>query len=47
MSIRRGITLFSLAILSLGWPNYIQEIIIGLIIIVAVALDQVRYRRAS
>jgi ribose transport system permease protein len=29
----------------MGWPNYIQEIIIGLIIIVAVALDQLRYRR--
>jgi len=31
----------------MGWPNYIQEIIIGLIIIVAVALDQLRYRRDS
>ena len=31
----------------MGWPNYIQEIIIGLIIIVAVALDQLRYRRES
>jgi ribose transport system permease protein len=29
----------------MGWPNYIQEIIIGFIIIVAVALDQFRYRR--
>lgn len=29
----------------MGWPNYIQEIIIGFIIVVAVSLDQVRYRR--
>jgi ribose transport system permease protein len=31
----------------MGWPNYIQEIIIGAIIVVAVALDQVRHRRAA
>ena len=31
----------------MGWPNYIQEIIIGLIIVVAVSLDQIRYRRDS
>jgi len=31
----------------MGWPNYIQEIIIGFIIIVAVALDQFRYRRSA
>jgi len=29
----------------MGWPNYIQEIIIGGIIIIAVALDQVRHRK--
>jgi len=29
----------------MGWPNYIQEIIIGIIIVVAVSLDQVRHRR--
>ena len=29
----------------IGWPNYVQEIIIGLIIITAVALDQLRARR--
>src|SRR5207302_3753419 len=29
----------------IGWPNYIQEIIIGAIIITAVALDQLRARR--
>ncbi len=29
----------------MGWPNYIQEIIIGAIIIVAVSLDQIRHRR--
>lgn len=28
-----------------GWPNYIQEIIIGLIIVIAVTIDQLRYRR--
>jgi ribose transport system permease protein len=30
----------------MGWPNYIQEIIIGAIIVVAVALDRVRSARA-
>jgi len=29
----------------MGWPNYIQEIIIGAIIIVAVALDRLRHKR--
>ncbi len=31
----------------MGWPNYIQEIIIGIIIVVAVALDQIRHRRGA
>jgi ribose/xylose/arabinose/galactoside ABC-type transport system permease subunit len=31
----------------MGWPNYIQEIIIGIIIVVAVSLDQIRYRRGT
>jgi len=31
----------------MGWPNYIQEIIIGFIIVVAVSLDQIRYRRET
>jgi ribose transport system permease protein len=31
----------------MGWPNYIQEIIIGAIIVVAVALDQIRHRREN
>jgi ribose transport system permease protein len=31
----------------MGWPNYIQEIIIGFIIVVAVSLDQFRYRREA
>jgi ribose transport system permease protein len=31
----------------MGWPNYIQEIIIGAIIIVAVTLDRMRHSRAS
>ncbi len=31
----------------MGWPNYIQEIIIGIIIVAAVALDRVRHRRAA
>ncbi len=30
----------------MGWANYVQEIIIGAIIIVAVAVDQLRSRRA-
>ena len=30
----------------MGWPNYVQEIIIGAIIIIAVAIDQVRIRRS-
>jgi ribose transport system permease protein len=29
----------------MGWPNYIQEIIIGAIIVIAVSLDQIRHRR--
>jgi ribose transport system permease protein len=31
----------------MGWPNYIQEIIIGAIIVAAVSLDRIRHRRAS
>ena len=31
----------------MGWPNYIQEIIIGAIIVLAVALDRVRARWAQ
>ncbi len=31
----------------MGWPNYIQDIIIGFIIVVAVSLDQFRHRRMS
>ncbi|HEK85909.1 MAG TPA: ABC transporter permease [Candidatus Aminicenantes bacterium] len=29
----------------MGWPNYFQEIIIGAIIIIAVALDRLRHRQ--
>lgn len=31
----------------MGWPNYIQEIIIGVIIVVAVTLDRLRHRKES
>ena len=31
----------------MGWPNYIQEIIIGVIIVAAVALDHLRHRRGA
>jgi ribose transport system permease protein len=31
----------------MGWPNYIQEIIIGIIIVLAVAADRVRRARAG
>jgi len=31
----------------LGWPNWVQEIVTGAIIVIAVALDQVRHRRAT
>jgi len=31
----------------MGWPNYIQEIIIGVIIVAAVALDRLRHRHAA
>jgi ribose transport system permease protein len=31
----------------MGWPNYIQEIIIGVIIVAAVSLDRVRHRSAA
>jgi ribose/xylose/arabinose/galactoside ABC-type transport system permease subunit len=30
----------------MGWPNYIQEIMIGIIIVLAVAADRVRRSRA-
>lgn len=32
---------------ALGWPNYVQELVVGHIIIVAVAADQWRRRRAG
>ena len=32
---------------ALGWSNYVQEIIVGHIIIVAVAVDQIRAARAA
>jgi ribose transport system permease protein len=31
----------------MGWPNYVQEIIIGAIIVVAVAIDRYRHARAA
>jgi ribose transport system permease protein len=31
----------------MGWPNFIQEIVIGAIIVVAVAIDRVRHRAAE
>ncbi len=31
----------------MGWPNYMQEIIIGIVIILAVGLDRLRQRRAT
>jgi ribose transport system permease protein len=31
----------------MGWPTYMQEIIIGVVIVVAVGLDQLRQARAS
>jgi len=31
----------------MGWPNYIQEIIIGAIIVTAVSLDQIRHRQLA
>jgi len=30
-----------------GWPNYVQEIIVGVIIVIAVAVDQLRHRRSA
>lgn len=30
-----------------GWPTYMQEIVIGIVIIIAVAVDRVRQRRAT
>lgn len=30
-----------------GWPTYVQEIIIGIVIILAVGIDQLRHRRAK
>jgi ribose transport system permease protein len=31
----------------LGWPNWLQQIITGVIIIVAVAVDRLRHRKAA
>jgi ribose transport system permease protein len=31
----------------MGWPNYIQEIMIGIIIVLAVAIDRVRRTRLN
>jgi ribose transport system permease protein len=31
----------------MGWPNYMQEIIIGVVIIFAVRIDQLRHRGAG
>jgi ribose transport system permease protein len=31
----------------MGWDSYVQEIVTGVIIVVAVALDNVRRRRAA
>lgn len=31
----------------MGWPNYFQEIIIGTVIVLAVALDRLRHKRAT
>ena len=31
----------------MGWPNYVQEIIIGVIIVLAVAADRARRARAT
>ncbi len=31
----------------MGWPSYVQQIIIGMVIIVAVALDRLRHRSPS
>jgi len=31
----------------MGWPNYVQEIIIGIIIVLAVALDRYRAARTA
>lgn len=31
----------------MGWPNYFQEIIIGTVIVLAVALDRLRHRRTT
>jgi ribose transport system permease protein len=30
-----------------GWPTYMQEIIIGIVIILAVAVDRLRQRRTA
>jgi ribose transport system permease protein len=31
----------------MGWPNYMQEIIIGIVIILAVGLDRLRQANAT
>jgi ribose/xylose/arabinose/galactoside ABC-type transport system permease subunit len=31
----------------MGWPNWVQEIVTGAIIVAAVALDRFRHRRTA
>jgi ribose/xylose/arabinose/galactoside ABC-type transport system permease subunit len=38
-------TTISTGSVALGWPNWVQEIVTGAIIVAAVALDRVRHRR--
>ena len=40
-------TVIKTGCIHLGWPNYVQEVVTGVIIIVAVGLDRVRHTRGG
>jgi ribose transport system permease protein len=40
-------TVIKTGCIHLGWPNYVQEVVTGVIIVVAVGLDRVRHVRSS
>jgi ribose transport system permease protein len=40
-------TVIKTGCIHLGWPNYVQEVVTGVIIVVAVGLDRVRHARSS
>jgi ribose/xylose/arabinose/galactoside ABC-type transport system permease subunit len=40
-------TVIKTGCIHLGWPNYVQEVVTGIIIVVAVGLDRIRHTRGG